>query len=81
MESFSFSIPQSVIYGPGTIGKLPELALKLKRSKALIVSGPRDWKDRCDAAGAVLVNEGVMANNAPDDDAIEACKDLGAALA
>lgn len=41
----------------------------------------RDWKDRCDAAGAVLVNEGVMANNAPDDDAIEACKNLGAALA
>ena len=41
----------------------------------------RDWKDRCDAAGALLVNEGVMANNAPDDDAIEACKDLGAALA
>ena len=41
----------------------------------------RDWKDRCDAAGAVLVNDGVMANNAPDDDAIEACKDLGASLA
>lgn len=41
----------------------------------------RDWKDRCDAAGAALVNDGVMANNAPDEDAIEACKDLGAALA
>lgn len=41
----------------------------------------RDWKDRCDAAGAALVNDGVMANNAPDDDAVEACKDLGAALA
>ena len=40
----------------------------------------RDWKDRCDAAAA-LVNDGVMANNAPDEDAIEACKDLGAALA
>jgi len=44
MESFSFSIPQSVIYGPGNIGKLPELALKLKRSKALIVSGPHLYK-------------------------------------
>ena len=41
----------------------------------------RDWKDRCDAAGAALVNDGVMANNAPDDDAVEACKNLGAALA
>ena len=41
----------------------------------------RDWKDRCDAAGAALVNDGVMANNTPDDDAIEECKDLGAALA
>ncbi len=41
----------------------------------------RDWKDRCDAAGAALVNDGVMANNAPDEDAVEACKDLGAALA
>ena len=27
----------------------------------------RDWKDRCDSAGAALVNDGVMANNAPDD--------------
>jgi flavodoxin short chain len=41
----------------------------------------RDWKDRCDAAGALLVNDGVMANNAPDDNAIEECKALGAALA
>ncbi len=41
----------------------------------------RDWKDRCDAAGAALVNDGVMANNAPDEDAVEACKNLGAALA
>ena len=41
----------------------------------------RDWKDRCDSAGAVLVNDGVMANNAPDDAALEECKDLGAALA
>ena len=41
----------------------------------------RDWKDRCDSAGAALVNDGVMANNAPDDAALEECKDLGAALA
>ncbi|MCR5214422.1 MAG: flavodoxin [Eubacterium sp.] len=41
----------------------------------------RDWKDRCDSAGAALVNDGVMANNAPDDDALEECKALGQALA
>ncbi len=41
----------------------------------------RDWKDRCDSAGAALVNDGVMANNAPDDAAIAECKELGAALA
>lgn len=41
----------------------------------------RDWKERCDSAGAALVNDGVMANDAPDDAALDECKDLGAALA
>ncbi len=41
----------------------------------------RDWKDRCDSTGAALVNDGVMANNAPDDAALEECKALGEALA
>ncbi len=41
----------------------------------------RDWEDRCKAAGAKLACDSVMANNAPGDDAIEECKDLGAALA
>ncbi|SEF88483.1 flavodoxin, short chain [Eubacterium ruminantium] len=41
----------------------------------------RDWKDRCVSAGASLVNDGVMANYAPDETAIEECKDLGRALA
>ena len=40
----------------------------------------RDWEDRCKAAGAVLITESVMANNEPDDDAIGACKALGASL-
>lgn len=40
----------------------------------------RDWEDRCRSDGAVLVSEGVMANNAQDDEAIEACKGLGIAL-
>ena len=41
----------------------------------------RNWEDDCKAAGANLVVESVMANEAPDDDAIVACKALGAALA
>ena len=41
----------------------------------------RDWEDRCKAAGAVLAADSVTANDAPDDDAVEACKALGAALA
>ncbi len=41
----------------------------------------RDWEERCNAAGAGLVTESVMANNTPDDDALEQCRSLGAALA
>ncbi len=41
----------------------------------------RDWEDRCNAVGAKLACDSVMANNAPDEDAIEECKSLGAALA
>ncbi len=42
----------------------------------------RDWQDRLKAAGATIINgEGVIANNAPDDDAISALEDLGRMLA
>ena len=41
----------------------------------------RDWEEDCKAAGADLVVEPVMANEMPDDDALAACKALGAALA
>ncbi len=41
----------------------------------------RNWEDDCKAAGVNLVVDSVMANEAPDDDAIAACKALGAALA
>ena len=40
-----------------------------------------DWSDRVKEDGADLVADGVIANNEPDDDALEACKALGAALA
>lgn len=42
----------------------------------------RDWVDRMSAAGATVINgEGVICQEAPDDDAIAACKDLGKQLA
>ena len=42
----------------------------------------RDWYDRAVSAGANLVSqEGVIANEAPDGDALAACAALGAALA
>ena len=37
---FTFSIPQNVVFGEGALSKLPEVAAKLKKSKALIISGP-----------------------------------------
>lgn len=42
----------------------------------------RDWVDRMTAAGAAVVNgEGVICQEAPDDAALDACKDLGKQLA
>lgn len=41
----------------------------------------REWEERCDSAGANLVADSVMANEAPDEEALDACKSLGRALA
>ena len=42
----------------------------------------RSWVERTAAAGAKLVvEEGVMANEDPDDDALAACRELGKAAA
>lgn len=40
----------------------------------------RDWEDVCKNAGAVLVCESVIANDAPDDEAVRSCQELGSAL-
>ena len=40
----------------------------------------RDWEDRCNAAGARLAVDSVMANYAPTEDIIDQCKSLGRAL-
>lgn len=41
----------------------------------------RTWEDTCRAAGADLVTESVICMEAPDAEAEEACRALGAALA
>ena len=41
----------------------------------------RAWEERMNAAGATVVNgEGVIAHEAPDAEALEACRSLGKAL-
>lgn len=40
----------------------------------------RSWKEECEIAGAVLVSEPVICNEAPDDEAIAACEALGKSL-
>ena len=41
----------------------------------------RNWEEQCKNAGANLVTESVICMETPDDDAVAACKALGAALA
>lgn len=38
--NFTFSIPQNIVFGAGSLTKLPEEAIKLGKKKALIISGP-----------------------------------------
>ncbi|MBP1545605.1 MAG: flavodoxin [Oscillospiraceae bacterium] len=41
----------------------------------------REWADRARAAGASLIDEGLMANEAPSADDLEGCRELGRKLA
>ncbi len=41
----------------------------------------RDWNDRCKAAKAVLFDDGLTVNEAPNDEAQENCRDMGKELA
>lgn len=41
----------------------------------------RDWENDVKAAGGELVREGVICCEAPDDEAVENCRKLGAELA
>ncbi|MDO4467917.1 MAG: flavodoxin [Bacillota bacterium] len=41
----------------------------------------RDWEERCKEAGAQLLCESLIVNDAPDEDAVKQCKCLGEILA
>lgn len=40
----------------------------------------RNWEETCKNDGAVMACDFVICNEAPDDDAVAACKSLGASL-
>jgi alcohol dehydrogenase len=40
MKAFTFSVPQNIVVGKGSLGKLPEIAKKIGGSHAFIISGP-----------------------------------------
>ena len=62
MEEFSFSVPQNIVAGKGTIKKLPEVAAKLGGKKAFIISGPHLNKIGAVAAcEALLAEAGIQA--------------------
>lgn len=37
----------------------------------------RTWQERVQNAGGIMLADGIIANNEPDDEAIDACKSLG----
>lgn len=41
----------------------------------------RNWEEICKADGAIMACDSVICNEAPDEDAVAACKALGASLA
>jgi alcohol dehydrogenase len=54
MKNYSFSIPQNITFGSGSLKKLPEIAKGLGKTKAYIISGPHLKKigmvEKCRAA-------------------------------
>ena len=40
MKDFTFSVPQEILFGSGSLNRLPELLKKQKAARVLLVSGP-----------------------------------------
>jgi len=41
----------------------------------------RNWQEECESLGITLVADGLIANEAPDDEAVAKCEELGKLLA
>lgn len=89
MDNFTFSVPQNIIFGKGSISRLPELVKDMKCSHVFIISGPhlnkmgivKNCADKMKAAGlkadAFTETEGNPSVDTVDK-ATEAFKDSGA---
>lgn len=60
MDTFTFSVPQNIIFGAGAIQQLPACAKKLSAKKALLLTGPHLAKtDHCANAVSGLKDAGI----------------------
>ena len=53
MQEFEFSIPQSVLFGSGSLKRLPDAVKRLGANKVFIISGPHLYK--CGAVSKLLL--------------------------
>lgn len=89
MQEFSFSIPQDIIVGRGSLSKLPDIAIKSGGSHGFIISGPHLNKmGVVKSCADALENAGIKADTYTDtegnpsvetvDQAAKAFKESGA---
>lgn len=83
MAAYSFSVPQEIVFGRGTLDKLPEYSNKLDCKKAFIISGPHLKKiglvDKCrDALKAAGIKSGIFTETEgnPGTDTVDKAAEL-----
>ena len=83
MAAYSFSVPQEIVFGRGTLDKLPEYVKKLDCKKAFIISGPHLKKiglvDKCrDALKAAGIKSGIFTETEgnPGTDTVDKAAEL-----
>ena len=92
IETLKIILLGLIAFGISTVGGLigGNIMCKLSGKKVALFGSygwgdgewMREWAERVRNDGAVLVNdEGLIANETPDDAALADCKDLGAKLA
>lgn len=64
MNQFSFSVPQNIIVGRGAIAQLPDVAKKMDKNHAMIISGPHLEKmGLVKQAGDYLAKAGIKVSS------------------